>query len=102
MSVNNDAIKFQKIIENTKDAGPIFGLSMNMLSRITKIMYDSGSLGKTALSRETKISYDRLFKYLDWMEKKYLIEPVLEDHKVKLRLTEKGRHFAVLFCNLEL
>lgn len=102
MSVNNGTINYKKIIEHTKDAGPVFGLSMNLLSRIVRTIYQSGAIGKTMLSRETNISYDRLFRYLDWMEKKSLIEPVLEDYKVKLRLTEKGIQFAKLFCNLEL
>jgi predicted transcriptional regulator len=71
-----------------------FEPSMKILARISKIMLESGLIVKLPLSQKGRINYRRLNKHLDWMAKKHLIEAVLEDGKMKLRLTQKGREFA--------
>lgn len=87
--------------ENRIDSNHSFEPSMKLLSRITKVILESNSVGKTSLSQEANINYHTLAKHLDWLEKKHLVESVIEDHKVKLRLTENGRQFTTLFYNLD-
>ena len=99
--VNNNAVKLQKIIENTNNTEYAFDPRMKILLRITKIILESGSIGRTLLSQQTRVSYDRVSMHVEWLEKKHLVESILDEHKVKLRLTEKGRQFAELFCDLD-
>lgn len=76
--------------------------SMKILSRIMTAMMEFGPMGKTLLSQQAKISYDRLVMYVEWLEKKQFMESLIESHKIKLRLTEDGRQFATHVCSLDL
>lgn len=80
----------QKKMEDNDDFEP----SMRILSRISKIMLESDQIGKLDMSKRGRMNYPRLNKHLVWLAKKHLIEAVLEDRKMKLRLTQKGREFA--------
>jgi len=89
----NLAVKSRKKIKSNRITNQNFEPSMKLLLRIMKVILESNSIGKTSLSQKANINYHRLSKHLDWLEKKHLIEYVLEDSKVKIRLTENGRQF---------
>ncbi len=78
----------QKIIE------PTFEPSMKILIRITESMLERGSEGKTSLSLGTNLNYARLAKHIVWLEKKGLVKSTIENSKINVGLTEKGRLFA--------
>lgn len=84
---------------NLKKEKSEFEPSMKILMRTLGTMLESGSIGKLALSQTGKINYPRLNKHLDWLTKKQLIEAVLEDNKMKLRLTQKGKDLAITLCS---
>lgn len=84
---------------NTNKEKSDFKPSLTVLLRVTKIILESGSMGKTSLAQEAKINYPRLVKHLDWLTKKHLVEAVLKDDKVRLKLTEKGREIAIILCD---
>lgn len=87
-------------VKSDKDAN--FEPSMKLLSRIIKVILESNSIGKTSLSQVANINYHRLSKHIEWLEQKQLIESIIGDGKVKVRLTETGREFATLFHNLRI
>ena len=79
------------MIENQKTP---FKPSMNVLSRMARDMLESGPIGKTLLSRKTRVNYPRVVEHLNWMKRKRLVETVVQEDKIKFRLTEKGIEFA--------
>ena len=82
-----------KIIKSKK-LEPSFEPSMNTLSRIMKTMTEKGSKGKTQMSLDTRLNYARLAKHIVWLEKKSLVESTIEDNKINISLTRKGKEFA--------
>jgi predicted transcriptional regulator len=81
---------FKKKEEDDREFEPSFMI----LSRISKILLESGSVGKLDMSIKGKMNYPRLNKHLNWLAKKHLIEAVFEDSKMKMKLTQKGKEFA--------
>jgi len=73
---------------------------MKTLSRILKTMADNGPEEKTSLSFDTNLNYARLAKHIVWLEKKGLVESTIEDNKINVGLTEKGREFASTLSEL--
>ena len=73
--------------------------SMKILIRIVESMIKNGSEGKTSLSLGTNLNYARLAKHIVWLEKKGLVESIIEDSKINVGLTEKGRLFASTISN---
>jgi predicted transcriptional regulator len=82
-----------KILKSKKLAHT-FEPSIKTLSRILKIMVDNGAEGKTSLSLGANLNYSRLAKHIVWLEKKGLVESTIEDKRINVGLTEKGRVFA--------
>ncbi len=68
--------------------------SMKILIRIVESIIENGSEGKTRLSLDANLNYSRLAKHIIWLEKKGLVESIIEDSKINVGLTEKGRLFA--------
>ncbi len=71
-----------------------FEPSMKSLLRIMKYMSEHASENKTNLSHDTNLNYSRLSEHVAWMEKKGLIELVVEEGKVNISLTRDGKAFA--------
>jgi predicted transcriptional regulator len=46
------------------------------------------------LSIDTNLNYTRLAKHIVWLEKKGLVESIIDESKINVGLTEKGRIFA--------
>ena len=90
--------KITKIIKSTKLTSD-FEPSMKTLSRILKIMVDSGPEAKTALSMEANLNYARLAKHIVWLEKKGFVKSAIKDNKINFGLTEKGRIFASMLLD---
>jgi predicted transcriptional regulator len=81
------------IIKNKK-LEPDFEPSMKTLSRIITKIIANGNKGKTELSSNANLNYSRLAKHIVWMEKKGLVESLVDKSKIKVSLTPKGRDFA--------
>jgi len=77
-----------------------FKPSVDILSRITKVLLENNSTGKTNLSLQTNVNYVRVLKHLKWLEKRNLIESVVEDDKIVIILTESGRKFALTLTDI--
>ncbi len=90
--------KITEIIKSKKLAGS-FEPSMKTLSRILKIMVDSGPEAKTNLSLDANLNYARLAKHIVWLEKKGFVKSTIKDNKINFGLTEKGRIFASMILD---
>lgn len=71
-----------------------FSPNMTILSRILRVLFEKNSIGKTSLSLEAKVNYVRLVRYLDWLEKKNLVEFVIKDGKINVVLSHFGMDVA--------
>lgn len=67
---------------------PISKPDLYVLARIIKALKEQQKLNRTALATSTGLAYDRLVKYLEWMEAK---EFVRLDSEGRIVLTEKGK-----------
>lgn len=67
---------------------------MKILSRIMKVMLDKNAIQRTSLSLETNVQYSRLSRHLEWLERKKLIEPFVEEGRIFLKLNSLGKEFA--------
>jgi len=86
------------IVKNKK-IEPTFEPSMKTLLRILDLMVNSGAGGKTCLARDTNLNYARLAKHIVWLESKGLVESVVDDQKINVILTQKGRTFSTMIVN---
>lgn len=83
-------------IVKTENIEPDFEPSMKTLLRIMESMTSNRSEGKTCLARDTNLNYSRLAKHIVWLEKKGLVESVVDDQKINVVLTQKGRTFGTM------
>ena len=88
----------QKRFRSKSDRG--FKPSIDILSRIMKVLLENNSVGKTNLSQKANVNYVRLSKHLKWLEKRNLVELVIEDSKIGIILTESGRKFALTLTDI--
>lgn len=80
-------------VQKTKDIGD-FDPNPKVLSKIIKIIFEQGQIGRTALSLKTKINYQTLSKHMIWLQRKSYIEFEIIGGKLLMKLTESGREFA--------
>lgn len=66
---------------------PISKPDLYVLARIIKVLKERKKLNRTTLATSTGLAYDRLVKYLTWMESKEFIQV---DAEGNISLTEKG------------
>lgn len=90
--------KITAIIKSKKLSGS-FEPSMQTLSRILKIMVDSGPDAKTNLSLGANLNYTRLANHIVWLEKKGFVKSIITDNRINCGLTEKGRIFASMILD---
>ena len=85
-----------KIVEiiTTKKIESNFKPSLKTLTRILDCVEEQGPSAKTKLSLKTHLNYTRLAKHIVWLEKKGLVESVIDKSKIKIEVTVKGRAFA--------
>ena len=57
------------------------------MARIVNVLNDQGAMKRTQLAVATRLSYDTLIKYLDWMNHKGFVRVDAEENVV---LTEEG------------
>jgi len=77
-----------------------FKPSIDILSRIMKVLLENNSVGKTNLSQQANVNYVRLSKHLQWLEKRNLVELVVQGSKIGVILTESGRKFALTLTDI--
>ncbi|MCW4009461.1 MAG: winged helix-turn-helix domain-containing protein [Candidatus Bathyarchaeota archaeon] len=66
---------------------PISKPDLYVLARIIKVLKERQKLNRTALATATGLSYDRLIRYLEWMEGKEFVQ---FDAEGDITLTKKG------------
>lgn len=76
-----------------------FDPNTKTLSRILQSIINTGPKEKTALSLDANLNYSRLAKHIVWMEKKGLVESIIDKSRIKIDLTKKGREFTTIFFN---
>ncbi|MDE1767588.1 MAG: hypothetical protein KGI27_15140, partial [Thaumarchaeota archaeon] len=81
-----------RLLDKTKKPTKIgssveYNLNMKYLNSIMKAIAESSLIGKTALSEKVNMNYLRMRPYLEWMYNKSLLESIIEDNKIKFRLT---------------
>ncbi len=86
------------IIKNKK-IEPGFEPSMKTLLRIMESMTNNGAEGKTCLARDTNLNYARLAKHIVWLERKGLVESIIDKSKINVGFTAKGKIFASTLSN---
>jgi predicted transcriptional regulator len=96
--LENEIKKAIKIIKSKK-LGASFEPSMKAILRIMKTIINNGAKGKTQLSLDTNLNYTRLAKHIVWLEKKGLAESTIEDNKIEVILTTKGREFVSMISD---
>lgn len=101
-SIVNSEEKSRKKVESDRIVNQHFEPSMKTISHIMKVILEKNSLGRTALSQEAHINYATLSKHLKWLKNKSIIDYVIEDDKVCIRLTESGRKFALQLQELSI
>ncbi|MGH9993504.1 MAG: winged helix-turn-helix domain-containing protein [Nitrososphaera sp.] len=79
-----------------KSAKRSFKPSVDVLIRIISILTQKRTVGRTLLCLEGHLNYTRASRHLRWLADKEFIEFVVENGKVKIRLTDRGRNFADL------
>ena len=94
--MSSTMVKMKAVQHETEKLGDCFEPSMKLLTRIMRVILEKNSVKKTGLSLEANIQYARLLKHLEWLEKKSLIESVVERGKVNVKLTRQGREFTML------
>lgn len=77
-----------------------FDPSTKTLSRILKSIQDTGPKEKTSLSLDTNLNYARLAKHIVWLEAKGLVKSEIDDSKIKIGLTTKGKEFAMIMADV--
>ncbi|TLX93119.1 MAG: hypothetical protein E6K91_09055 [Thaumarchaeota archaeon] len=77
-----------------------FKPSIDILSRIMRVLLENNSVGKTNLSQQANVNYVRLSKHLKWLEKRNLVELVVQGSKIGIILTESGRKFALTLTDV--
>jgi len=73
-----------------------FEPSFRALARILKVLLHNDSTAKSALAQEARVNYGRLLDHLDWLEERRIVELIVEKRKVIVRLTKRGREFALI------
>jgi predicted transcriptional regulator len=84
-------------VKNKKESD--FKPSTNVLLRILKTITDNGAEAKTPLAIDSNLNYTRLVKHIVWMEAKGFVKSTIDESKIKVSLTEKGKEFASILTN---
>ena len=66
---------------------PSSKLDLYVVARIVNVLSEKGPVKRTQLSVMTRLSYDTLVRYLDWMNHKGFVRIDTEDNVI---LTEEG------------
>lgn len=69
--------------------------------KIIKVLLEKGEMGRTELSRVSKINYNRLIEQISMLEAKRYVELVLGGGRIIVRLTEKGRDYGTKLLEIE-
>lgn len=85
-------------LNNTSENQIKFEPTMKVILRILNILLEKNSIGRTELSQITNLHYGRLTKHLQWLKNKSLIEFVIIDEKIAIKLTHNGRNFMKIFA----
>ena len=76
-----------------------FEPNMKILSRVLKTILERDSVNRTNLAQEANVNYVRLVNHLTWLEEKHFVELVVQEGKVIVRLTQRGREFALVLTS---
>jgi predicted transcriptional regulator len=76
--------------------GHTFNPTVLTILRILHPLLENGSMTRTDLSRGAKINYSVFKRYFAWLRGKGLVELAMEEEKITVRITKKGRDLALI------
>lgn len=84
------------LVNNTKK---LTRIDWNIAVRLLTVLYESGKIKKTTISRDSKMSYNRCIQYLDWFELLGFIKKEVDEERFEIfYLTDLG----ITFCRTKL
>jgi predicted transcriptional regulator len=72
-------------------------LNREVIRRIREILYDEGRVKRTRLALKANIQYNRLLKYVRWLESIGAIQLISDGKYTDILMTEKGKEILVNF-----
>jgi len=73
--------------EKQEKSEPLQKLDLYVIARIIIVLKEKGSINRTNLATSSGLAYDKLARYLSWMNDKELVS---SDREGNVYLTEKG------------
>jgi len=83
--------------ENKQDFEP----SKKLLPRIMKALLEGNSPNRTSLAQASNLNYATLCKYVMWLNQKSMVEFVMLEGRLSIKLTESGRDLALKLASIE-
>ena len=72
-------------------------LDRDVIRRIREILCDEGGIKMTRLALKANVQYNRLLKYISWLEGIGAIQVISDGKSRDILITEKGREILVNF-----
>jgi predicted transcriptional regulator len=75
--------------------------SVKIMTRILKEIFECNSVVRTDLAIRANVNYAILSKHLHWLKNRSIIESIIINEKINVRLTKKGRLIVLELNKLE-
>jgi predicted transcriptional regulator len=72
-------------------------LNREVIRRIREVLYDEGRTKRTRLALKANVQYNRLLKYVCWLESIVAIQVISNGKSTDILITEKGREILANF-----
>lgn len=72
-------------------------LNLEVIRRIREVLYEEGRMKRTRLALKANVQYDRLLKYVRWLETIGAIQLISDGESTYISMTEKGKEILVNF-----
>jgi predicted transcriptional regulator len=72
-------------------------LNREVIRRIREVLYDEGRMKRTRLAVKANVQYNRLLKYIRWLESIGAIQLISDGKYTDILITEKGKEILVNF-----
>jgi predicted transcriptional regulator len=72
-------------------------LNREVIRRIREVLYDEGRMKRTRLALKANVQYNRLSKYVRWLESIGAIQLISDGKSTDILITEKGKEILVYF-----
>ncbi len=72
-------------------------VNLEVIRRIREVLYDEGRMKRTRLALKANVQYNRLLKYVRWLESIGAIQLISDGKYTDILITEKGKEILVNF-----